>query len=75
MIKYDWCGQSKDWWITVDFCLNWMCECGHTGDTHFKGLLSIDDRCSRCKCNSFKYLNNNNCTIECSFYRKLMEVN
>lgn len=55
--------QSKD-----AGCGNWVCSCGHRLYLH-----KVGSGCNKCSCILFIYLNNDNCTIECQFQRKVYE--
>ena len=48
-------------------CLNWVCECKESNGNHG----NYTNRCT--KKEMFKFLHNNNCTIECQFYFKLLQ--
>lgn len=77
---FKWCGPRQ--WVSgpatnikiesTDYsegCLNWTCQCKHSKHSHHW----LDDRCYNCNCQNFKYLNNDNCTVECQILWKLYE--
>lgn len=56
-------------------CGRWLCMCGHLALTH----TIYDENCYNycdvgyCKCAKFMFRHNNNCTLECQFFRKVYE--
>lgn len=55
-------------------CGNWNCTCGKKAKQHCSGNCG----CGLCpdlsKNKTFTYDNNDSCTLECQFYRKLYEM-
>lgn len=65
----NWCRPCRAGWPNCeDFCLNWVCQCSHSFGAH------SELRCGCCAWqDGFKFLHNNNCTIECQMIYKVKE--
>lgn len=59
----NWCERI---WYDDKVCGNWVCKCGHLSHIHF----GFDGSCM-CGCKSFKYKNNDQCSLECLIRYKL----
>lgn len=60
----DWCNR---YWINC--CGNWMCRCLHKKETHALGICLVE----KCECKKFIFLHNDLCSLECIFYKKIVD--
>ena len=54
-------------------CLEWICVCNDTNASHTAYGDIPAKSCTKTKKEKFKFLHNNNCTLECQFYTKLLQ--
>lgn len=75
MKQYKWCYPTAK---NFNQCENWTCRCGHLRMSHHNGVDFVSKpgtSCSNgCSCSKFIYLNNDQCTTECAFLRKIYEI-
>lgn len=75
-IKYRWCSRyTFGGRLVINMCYNWICKCSHSLRSHDSFLGLGDYKCIyKCDCTGFEYDNNDFCTVDCMFQRKIMEI-
>lgn len=78
-MKHKWCSLDSEYNLKkFNCCQRWACYCGHDRSAHFNENNNRYPwtKCGKgkCGCKMFLYLNNNKCTMECQFLRKIYEI-